>query len=431
MPDPAPAAGPDPGGSGGSRPRDQDRQFTRDPLEPVDLTGDQAGQQAMDDVGRDRHREPRGGGAEGPVDPAGQGRLVGLDPVEGGEGQDQSGDGTEQTEQGRDLGDDRKHPQAPLEPPGFLLGRSEGSDAHRLGAARQEPCGPPYNPANGIAIVDRDHRCGQPPLGQGLLEPGPGVALAPFEGQQAPGPFEGHSEADDRGQADRDQHRATVGDDHPQHDREDWHTAGRASSYRRVTPAADFPWQHGAPRRVQRMDQESPEQRLILEGMAGWVRGERFILADGVTTIGRSRSCDISMRRIPGYLNQPADERDKDHDFNTVSRTHVRLSVEGTAVRVEDLSTNGAFIDEEPIEDARSVEIADQPILLRLGTRETFRLATSAQTEAAGGTATAGDELIGRSTEQTNAGGELPSDGNDDESLDLDEPGDDTQPARI
>jgi pSer/pThr/pTyr-binding forkhead associated (FHA) protein len=129
----------------------------------------------------------------------------------------------------------------------------------------------------------------------------------------------------------------------------------------------------------------------VLEGISGWVSGERFLLADGEVVIGRSRSCDISMRRVEGYLSQPADERDKDHDFNTISRRHVDITVNGSVVRLRDSSTNGTFINDKPLEEPSEYDLAEQGLELRLGTRETFRLAMAG---SAGGapSVSAGDD---------------------------------------
>jgi len=116
------------------------------------------------------------------------------------------------------------------------------------------------------------------------------------------------------------------------------------------------------------------DDRPFLEGVIGWVRGERFVLDQGQIVLGRSRHCDISMRRCAGYLRQPGGERDKDHDFNTVSRRHAMVTVEGSVVTIEDLSTNGTFCDEVLLTEPKSFDLKHGPVLLRLGTRESFRL---------------------------------------------------------
>ena len=125
------------------------------------------------------------------------------------------------------------------------------------------------------------------------------------------------------------------------------------------------------------MSDSSEQPLLVLEGIAGWVRGERFLINEGETTVGRSRSCDISLRRIAGYLEQPSEERDKDHDFNTVSRKHIVITSEGYQVRIQDLSTNGTFCDEAPVDAPIELNIEQQSVVVRLGTRETFRLTRS------------------------------------------------------
>lgn len=113
----------------------------------------------------------------------------------------------------------------------------------------------------------------------------------------------------------------------------------------------------------------------VLVGTAGWVDGELFVLKDGdAVVIGRSRSCDISLRRIVAYLDRSPGERDADHDFNTVSRRHLRLTVSGTTATLEDLSTNGSFCDDQGVEETTEATIGDDGLALRLGTRETFRL---------------------------------------------------------
>ncbi len=112
-----------------------------------------------------------------------------------------------------------------------------------------------------------------------------------------------------------------------------------------------------------------------LIGCDGWVNGETFSLKDGEdVVIGRSRSCDISLRRIDGYTSRPPAERDNDYDFNTVSRRHLRLVVHGQSVEVEDLSSNGSFCDEERVVGVTTVDLGSGPVRLRLGTRETFLL---------------------------------------------------------
>jgi pSer/pThr/pTyr-binding forkhead associated (FHA) protein len=113
----------------------------------------------------------------------------------------------------------------------------------------------------------------------------------------------------------------------------------------------------------------------VLIGTAGIVQGESFVLAPGVAVvIGRSRSCDISLRRTAGYLKAPSDSRDIDHDFNTVSRRHARVEVGPGRARIEDLSTNGTFVNGDHLSGSIEIDLANGVCALRLGTRESFDL---------------------------------------------------------
>ncbi len=105
------------------------------------------------------------------------------------------------------------------------------------------------------------------------------------------------------------------------------------------------------------------------------VEGECFLLDQGVDLIiGRSRSCDISLRRTTAYLKTPPAARDSDHDFNTVSRRHLRILVNAANAALQDLSTNGTFYNGEPLKDLLTVDLHAGASTIRLGTRETFQL---------------------------------------------------------
>lgn len=113
----------------------------------------------------------------------------------------------------------------------------------------------------------------------------------------------------------------------------------------------------------------------VLIGTNGLVAGECFILNDGADLIvGRSRSCDISLRRSDGYMKATSEARDSDHEFNTVSRRHTRLQVHESVVRVQDLSTNGTFCNDEPVQQSKEVDLKSGDVVLRLGTRESFQM---------------------------------------------------------
>lgn len=112
----------------------------------------------------------------------------------------------------------------------------------------------------------------------------------------------------------------------------------------------------------------------VLEGIIGWVRGEVYRLAPGATIVGRSRHCDVSLRHCAGYKDQPEAERDLDHDFNTVSRRHISVTMKDNLATVEDLSTNGTYCNEILLTEPRSFDLTQESPLIRLGSRECFRL---------------------------------------------------------
>ena len=112
----------------------------------------------------------------------------------------------------------------------------------------------------------------------------------------------------------------------------------------------------------------------VLIGTNGWVTGEHYVLKEGESTIiGRSRSCDISLRRIVAYLERAPGDRDNDHDFNTVSRRHIRILITGGTAQIEDLSTNGTYCNDKLVSEPKEVSLSE-PVIIRLGTRESFKL---------------------------------------------------------
>lgn len=118
-----------------------------------------------------------------------------------------------------------------------------------------------------------------------------------------------------------------------------------------------------------------PEQVAVLIGTAGMAEGEVYLLAEGIeVVIGRSRACPVSLRRAANYLRASPTVRDNDHDFNTVSRRHLRIFVAAGKADIEDLSSNGTYIGGEPLTGRTTVDLNQGPCGLRLGTRERFDL---------------------------------------------------------
>ena len=123
------------------------------------------------------------------------------------------------------------------------------------------------------------------------------------------------------------------------------------------------------------MSGAEPELVAALIGTAGMADGEAYVLADGIeVVIGRSRSCPVSLRRSANYLRASPAVRDNDHDFNTVSRRHLRIFVAAGKADLEDLSSNGTFVADEPLAGRTTVDLTQGPCSLRLGTRERFDL---------------------------------------------------------
>jgi pSer/pThr/pTyr-binding forkhead associated (FHA) protein len=121
---------------------------------------------------------------------------------------------------------------------------------------------------------------------------------------------------------------------------------------------------------------EKPAGALVLVGVEGLVEGEVFQVNPGESVVlGRSRSCDISLRKCFKYLALDPEERKDDRHFQTVSRRHIRLAFkDADQVEVENMGANGTFIDGTKIDKVIITDIRHQTHELLLGTREKFRL---------------------------------------------------------
>ncbi len=114
----------------------------------------------------------------------------------------------------------------------------------------------------------------------------------------------------------------------------------------------------------------------ILVGIEGFVQGEEYPLWRGATVVvGRSRSCDISLRRCKAWLALDPQKRNEQSDFKTVSRKHVRISyADDNNIEIEDLSSNGTFLNGEKVSRVAIHNLRERSHELLLGTREKFRL---------------------------------------------------------
>jgi len=89
---------------------------------------------------------------------------------------------------------------------------------------------------------------------------------------------------------------------------------------------------------------------LVLEGRAGIAAGERVKVSLGETvTVGRSRTCQFSLKKTPRYLNDRDGERASIRGslgYRSVSRRHCRVAyLAPDLVEVVNLSRNGTFVD--------------------------------------------------------------------------------------
>jgi pSer/pThr/pTyr-binding forkhead associated (FHA) protein len=116
--------------------------------------------------------------------------------------------------------------------------------------------------------------------------------------------------------------------------------------------------------------------RIVLKGVAGIVKDESFTIETGQDiVVGRSRSCEISIKACRAYSLMEPEARDKDEGLLTVSRKHLRIRfVQPDAVEVEDLSSNGTFLDGKKVEKITIKDLASKSYEIRLGRRETFKM---------------------------------------------------------
>ena len=119
-------------------------------------------------------------------------------------------------------------------------------------------------------------------------------------------------------------------------------------------------------------------QLLRIRGVRGFLQGEELLLKRGdEAVVGRSRSCDLSVRRSTRYLER-ADRSNvsASEAWRTVSRQHVRIAYHRPDhIVIEDLSANGAFLDGDRIEGKVNIfDLASHPHVLALGSVERLKL---------------------------------------------------------
>jgi pSer/pThr/pTyr-binding forkhead associated (FHA) protein len=87
--------------------------------------------------------------------------------------------------------------------------------------------------------------------------------------------------------------------------------------------------------------------------------------------VGRSRHCDWSLKRTPGWLRKPDAERvriRKSLPWRATSRRHCRISyIAPDIVDVENLSINGTIVDGHKVDRIVLTDCRRHPHSIRLG----------------------------------------------------------------
>lgn len=117
---------------------------------------------------------------------------------------------------------------------------------------------------------------------------------------------------------------------------------------------------------------------LRVRGIRGFLQDEELLLKRGdEVVVGRSRQCDLSVRRSTRYLER-ADRRNvsSSEAWRTVSRFHARIAYHRPDhIVIEDLSVNGSFLDGEKIDGKANIADLDAaPHVLALGSVERLKL---------------------------------------------------------
>ncbi len=114
-----------------------------------------------------------------------------------------------------------------------------------------------------------------------------------------------------------------------------------------------------------------------LKGIEGHVKGEEVKLEYGRTiVVGRSRSCDFSLRRIKAWQEKGAEEREKDRSFKTVSGRHFEITMYNLgSIEIVNLSPNGTYVDGKRIDKMIVEDVSENSHEIKIGLGEKFELA--------------------------------------------------------
>ena len=113
---------------------------------------------------------------------------------------------------------------------------------------------------------------------------------------------------------------------------------------------------------------------LSLRGRGDLGDGQTLKLSLGETIVcGRSRHCEWSLKRAPGYLKTEKKARraiQESLTFRSVSRRHVRIAfLAKDQVELENLSTNGTLLDGHRIDRIVLDDCLDKAHTIQLGPR--------------------------------------------------------------
>jgi hypothetical protein len=113
-----------------------------------------------------------------------------------------------------------------------------------------------------------------------------------------------------------------------------------------------------------------------LVGIAGHFVGEQFPLEYGrKITVGRSREASFSLRRAAAYRAQSKTERETDAAAKTVSGKHFEITMYNlSSIEIKNLSPNGTWLDNKPIQALVIKDIAKKTYELRFGADERMKL---------------------------------------------------------
>jgi len=111
---------------------------------------------------------------------------------------------------------------------------------------------------------------------------------------------------------------------------------------------------------------------LVLKGLGDVADGEALKLCLGESVVcGRSRHCDWSLKRAPGYLRREDGERREIRDsmsWRSTSRRHCRITyIAPDMVDVENLSPNGTLVDGHQVDRIVLTDCRDRKHEIALG----------------------------------------------------------------